>query len=180
MANVSLIKYEEKFLNRILPKSKFLPVSPTTTNKGLCFVCFLIYFALWVRAGSRHRCVCLMFSSSLWEERIFLLSETWVVMTQPSSCLVAGRLGLLAPLAMELRLSKNYAYSDLACMHHDYTGYVSSREMMPFRKLSCSGSREDKRSKARRVKGEENSLQEKVKGQGRKIQLNLEKQLSGT
>lgn len=65
MANVSLIKYEEEFLNRILQKARLLPVSPTTTNKGLCFVYFLFYFALWVRAGSSHRCVCLIFSSSL-------------------------------------------------------------------------------------------------------------------
>ena len=79
---------------------------------------------------------------------------------------------MLAPLTMELRPSKNYAYSDLACMHHDYTEYVRS--------ISCSGSREDKGSKARRVKGEEDLLQDKVKGQGRKTQLNLEKQSSGT
>ena len=50
-------------------------------------------------------------------------------MTQPSSYLVGGGLGVLVPLAMELRPNKTCAYSDLACMHHDYTGCVSSREM---------------------------------------------------
>ena len=51
---------------------------------------------------------------------------------------------------------------------------------MHFRKLSCSGAREDQGSKSRRVKGEEDLLQDKVKGQGRKTQLNLEKQSCGT
>lgn len=95
------------------------PLQPPTKDYVLCVFLFILHYGLGLAAVTD---VFVQFSSSLWGERIFLISETWAV-TQP------WRLGVLAPLAMELRPSKNYAYSDLACLHHDYTGYVSSREM---------------------------------------------------
>lgn len=52
MANVSLIKYEEEFLNRILQKARLLPVSPTSTNKGLCLCIFffILHYGLGLAA----------------------------------------------------------------------------------------------------------------------------------